>query len=170
MGTQVRILELAEQLIRLSGLVPYKDAQIVFTGLRPGEKLHEDLVAQGEHALPTSLDKVRIVERNGSRPDASRLARRLRRLREVTSRRDEAAILRALSALVPEYHTLEPYSAVQPNGNGSMNGRLANGHGNGAVPSVRSAARESRIVPAVAARETRAVPELAARSSTDVQV
>ena len=149
MGAQVRILDLAEQLIRLSGLVPYKDAQIVFTGLRPGEKLREELLAEGEHALPTSLDKVRIVECNGSRHDASLLARRLRRLREVTSRRDEAAILRALSCLVPEYRSVAPQWTFHRNGNG--NGH-ANGNGNGAIPHVRLPAREPRAVPALAAR------------------
>src|SRR5881398_2303599 len=62
MGEQVRIVDLAEHLIRLSGLVPHRDIRIEFTGLRPGEKLHEELVAAGETAQPTSIGKVYVVE------------------------------------------------------------------------------------------------------------
>jgi FlaA1/EpsC-like NDP-sugar epimerase len=51
MGQPVRILDLAEQLIRLSGLEPYKDVQILFTGLRPGEKLNEELTGDGEDSV-----------------------------------------------------------------------------------------------------------------------
>src|SRR5437588_348554 len=64
MGRQVRILDLAEQLIRLSGFVPYQDIHIKFVGLRPGEKLREELVAAGERTVPTSVDKIRLIERD----------------------------------------------------------------------------------------------------------
>jgi FlaA1/EpsC-like NDP-sugar epimerase len=62
MGEPVRIAELAENLIRLSGLEPYRDVPIVFTGLRPGEKLHEELISERERSAPTSIAKIRIVE------------------------------------------------------------------------------------------------------------
>src|SRR5204862_194273 len=61
-----RILELAEQLIRLSGLEPYRDISIAFSGLRPGEKLAEELVACAEDTVATSDDKIRVIERNGA--------------------------------------------------------------------------------------------------------
>ncbi len=61
MGEPVRILYLAEQMIRLSGLTPYKDVPIVFTGLRPGEKLDEELTSEIEATMPTVVEKIRLV-------------------------------------------------------------------------------------------------------------
>lgn len=58
MGKPVRIVDLAEKMIKLSGLVPYKDIDIVFTGLRPGEKLTEELLAQKENIIPTHHQKI----------------------------------------------------------------------------------------------------------------
>ncbi len=66
MGEPVKIVELAENLIRLSGLKVGEDVEISFTGLRPGEKLHERLAAESEETRGTDIAKVRIVEgRNG---------------------------------------------------------------------------------------------------------
>lgn len=61
MGDPVRIIDLAEELIRLSGLVPYEDIDIVVTGLRPGEKLFEELLINGEGILPTAHDKIKVL-------------------------------------------------------------------------------------------------------------
>lgn len=61
MGEPVKIVELAEELIRLSGFVPYEDIDIIFTGLRPGEKLFEELLIGGEGIKPTAHDKIRIA-------------------------------------------------------------------------------------------------------------
>ena len=58
MGEPVRVLELAEQMIRLSGHEPYTEIPIVFTGVRPGEKLHEELLAQEEVAATTTIDSI----------------------------------------------------------------------------------------------------------------
>ena len=135
MGTQMRIVDLAEQLIRLAGLVPGKDIEIVYTGLRPGEKIEEELVAPGEKAVATSIDKIRVVERSGA--DGAVLAQRLRHLLQLMARHDEPALLRALDTLVPEH---APASRELPHagaGNGraiahSGNGRVfSNGNGNG---------------------------------------
>jgi FlaA1/EpsC-like NDP-sugar epimerase len=129
MGTQVRIVDLAEQLIRLAGLIPHKDVDIVFTGLRPGEKLEEELFGPDEQVVETSVDKIRLVERT-SLP-AEGLARRLRRLIQVAAGHDEVALRRVLSALAPEYQPpLHEFvlAAINGNGNGHGNG---NGNGNG---------------------------------------
>jgi FlaA1/EpsC-like NDP-sugar epimerase len=62
MGEPVRIVDLARNLLRIAGL-PHKNGKsVIFTGLRAGEKLHEELIAPGERTLPTRIDKVRIVE------------------------------------------------------------------------------------------------------------
>ena len=148
MGTQVRILELAEQLIRLSGLVPYHDVQIVFTGLRPGEKLEEELVAPNETLTETSVDKIRVVAGNGN--TGNMLARQLRSLIAVTGQGDERGMIRALSAIVTEYQPerlelVSPPGRRHSNGNGNGNGsRTRHPNGNGA--SRRRLAR--RVTPA----------------------
>jgi len=113
MGNQVRIVDLAEQLIRLSGMVPYEDVPIVFTGLRPGEKLLEELTGSEETAADTSCDKIRVIEGNGHAGPA--LARQLRNLMAVTARGDDGAVLHALTALVPEYRP-EPFAFGHRNG------------------------------------------------------
>ncbi len=61
MGEPVRIIDLAEELIRLSGLTPYEDIDIVVTGLRPGEKLFEELLIDGEGILPTAHKKIKVL-------------------------------------------------------------------------------------------------------------
>jgi FlaA1/EpsC-like NDP-sugar epimerase len=114
MGEQVRILDLAEQMIRLAGLVPYKDVRIEFTGLRPGEKLEEELLAKGERAAATSVDKIRVVQSNGVHGEE--LARQLRQLAAVAARRDQRSLIRALTALVPDYTPEDPALVVRRNG------------------------------------------------------
>ncbi len=60
MGEPVKIVQLAENIIRLSGLKPYEDIQIQFTGLRPGEKMFEELILNEEHAVRTAYEKIFI--------------------------------------------------------------------------------------------------------------
>ncbi len=61
MGQPVRVLDLAEKMIRLAGQEPYRDVQISFTGLRPGEKLREELMSDAEATVPTGVERIRIV-------------------------------------------------------------------------------------------------------------
>ena len=105
MGEPVQILELAEQLIRLSGLEPYRDVRVVFTGLRPGEKLDEELSSILEEAAPTSAEKIRVIEIDEMHSAA--LERGLRKLSAALVLGDRDALLRGLSLLVPEYRPLD---------------------------------------------------------------
>lgn len=100
MGEPVRIVELAENLIRLSGLEPYTDVPIVFTGLRPGEKLHEELMEAREATVPTAVSKVRVVQTVEPEPDA--LTSGLDRLAAAAAVGSPGDILDAIRGLVPE--------------------------------------------------------------------
>lgn len=62
MGKSVKITYLAKRMIELAGLIPEKDIQIEFTGLRPGEKLYEEVLSTAENTLPTSHDRIRIAK------------------------------------------------------------------------------------------------------------
>lgn len=101
MGEPVRIVELAENLIRLSGLEPYTDVPIVFTGLRPGEKLHEELMEAREATVPTAISKVRVVQTVEPEPEA--LTTGLDRLATAAAVGSAADILDAIRGLVPEW-------------------------------------------------------------------
>ncbi|MBX6365253.1 MAG: polysaccharide biosynthesis protein [Gemmatimonadetes bacterium] len=100
MGKPVRILELAENLIRLSGLEPYTQMPIVFTGLRPGEKLHEELMSELESTVPTAVEKIRIVCVGEEVGALLRLG--LEQLGRALASGSNDAQLAALCALVPE--------------------------------------------------------------------
>jgi len=99
MGKPVRILELAEQLIRLSGLEPYRDIQIAFTGLRPARSSpRAGGVRRGHRA--TSVDKIRVIQRNGA--DGQRWSVISSTCSRSCPRRTRRAD-RRISRLVPEY-------------------------------------------------------------------
>jgi hypothetical protein len=100
MGEPVRIVALAENLIRLSGLEPYHDVPIVFTGLRPGEKLHEELMSQIESTVATAVEKVHVVQTD--EVDGLSLQFNLERLRVAIAEATREDLLRSLRALVPE--------------------------------------------------------------------
>ena len=61
MGKPVKIVDLARRMIELAGFVPDKDIKIVFTGLRPGEKLYEEVLSTTENTDPTSHDRIRVA-------------------------------------------------------------------------------------------------------------
>jgi FlaA1/EpsC-like NDP-sugar epimerase len=100
MGEPVRILELAEKLIRFSGRVPGRDVSIVFTGLRPGEHVREDRIPPIEPTVPTSNPKIRI--RPTTESLGPELAQKLSCLFACLEDGDEDGLLRALCDLVPE--------------------------------------------------------------------
>jgi FlaA1/EpsC-like NDP-sugar epimerase len=100
MGEPVRIVDLAENLLRLSGLEPYRDVAIVFTGLRPGEKLHEELMSTVEATVPTAVQKIRVVQTDEA--DGATIQRAVDRLAAELSVADRGGLVRAICALVPE--------------------------------------------------------------------
>jgi FlaA1/EpsC-like NDP-sugar epimerase len=100
MGEPVRIADLAEKLIRLSGMEPYRDVSIVFTGLRPGEKLHEELMSDLETTVATEVKKIRIVQT--SNPDADALQSGMDRLAASMGIGLRTDVIDALCGLVPE--------------------------------------------------------------------
>ncbi len=65
MGTQVKIADMARDLIRLSGKDPDRDIEVVFTGLRPGEKLYEELITNGEGIVATEHEKIMVIRPDG---------------------------------------------------------------------------------------------------------
>jgi len=95
----VKIVDLARDMIRLSGFTE-DDVRIVFTGLRPGEKLYEELLADGEHTLPTPHPKLRIAQAQATL-SAEAMAALLGWLQGAPQ--DEAAVKRRLAQIVPEY-------------------------------------------------------------------
>lgn len=102
MGQPVKILDLAKDLIRLSGYEEGKDINIVFTGLRPGEKLFEELFIKGEQYEPTQHEKIRIV-RNASGIVPENLEFIVEALCEAAINNDPTLIVDLLELLVQEY-------------------------------------------------------------------
>ena len=101
MGEQVKILDLAENLVRLSGWEPYRDIPISFTGLRPGEKLHEELMSAVESTTPSGVAKIELVQTD--EVDGAAIRDGVAHLLTAAARGEWEPILTALVALVPEY-------------------------------------------------------------------
>ena len=100
MGEPVKISHLAERLITLSGQRPYKDIDIVFTGLRAGEKLYEELFYQNEAHNPTQRKKIFLAQSKIS--DFSLLQQQIEILQKSLNNNDEVMLLDIVSKMVPE--------------------------------------------------------------------
>ena len=100
MGEQVRLLDMARHLIRLSGYVPEDEIPIVFTGARPGEKLCEELVGTDEIAEPSGVPKIIRVRPKAAPTD---LERRVSELGMAALRGDAEAAIDRLKAIVPSF-------------------------------------------------------------------
>jgi FlaA1/EpsC-like NDP-sugar epimerase len=101
MGDPVKITTLAEEMIRLSGLVPYEDIDIVYIGLRPGEKLYEELLLGDEGVLPTPHKKICIAQ--SVTPPYKQLVEQIAELVGNAKILDYQAVGRGLKQLVPDY-------------------------------------------------------------------
>jgi FlaA1/EpsC-like NDP-sugar epimerase len=102
MGEPVKIVDLARDLIGLSGLEVGRDIDVVFTGLRPGEKLFEEMFATGEHYTRTQHEKIYIAA-NASTFVPSDLDQSIALLEQAAARNNREAILAALRHLIPEF-------------------------------------------------------------------
>lgn len=101
MGEPIKVVDLARNMIRLSGLVPDEDVEIRFTGLRPGEKLFEEIMTQGENILPTYHEKIKIFQ--GQRLKRAAIADWIAELERLLERREVQPVIDHLAALAPEY-------------------------------------------------------------------
>ena len=100
MGEPVKIVELAEKMIRLSGYEPDVDIQIKFTGLRPGEKLYEELLIDEDNLKKTDKDRIFVVQQTGV--DSIKIQEAVQKLIEEAY--DETQDIRSyIKELVPEY-------------------------------------------------------------------
>ncbi|MBV9200648.1 MAG: polysaccharide biosynthesis protein [Alphaproteobacteria bacterium] len=106
MGEPVKIVDLAHQMIRLAGLRPGRDIGIEFIGLRPGEKLHEELFHPAEPLIPTGNPAIRLAAPRTA--DYAMLARSIDELEENARARREERVLQLLERLVPEYRCATP--------------------------------------------------------------
>ena len=110
MGEPIRIVDLAENMIRLAGKVPYEDIDIQFTGLRPGEKLIEEVNGCNEEVLTTNEEKMRVIRDEPTSGDVVRAW--VDELEERIASRNEIAIVAHLRRLVPEYDPGPPPAAA----------------------------------------------------------
>ncbi len=101
MGEPVLIKDLAEQMIRLSGLEPGKDIEIVYTGLRPGEKLYEELLHKSEGLQPTSHEKLLLAR--SREVDWAWLQEKMICLEQAVSSRNIDKLRACLHDVVPEF-------------------------------------------------------------------
>ena len=101
MGTAIKIDDMARDLIRLSGFEPDVDIQIEYIGLRPGEKLFEELITEGENILPTRHEKIMVLK--GNECDLQMLNGIIEDLSYQASQQNGQEIKSKLAEIIPEY-------------------------------------------------------------------
>ena len=112
MGEPVRIIDLAEELISLSGMTPYVDIDIVFTGLRPGEKLYEELLIAGEGVMPTVHPKIKVLE--SLQMDLGALEAKMDMLDRVARENNLTDLMESLKYIVPEFSPAYSFEGEAP--------------------------------------------------------
>ena len=110
MGEDVKIDDLARNVIRLAGFEPGKEIKIVYTGLRPGEKLVEELRLQAEGLAPTTHEKIRVLQ--GGKVDFLQVRGWLDELSTLVESRNVHGLVKTLISLVPEYSPSEEILAL----------------------------------------------------------
>lgn len=117
MGEAVKIKDLAENLIRLSGLEPGVDVELQYTDLRAGEKLYEELMSSVEATVPTPIDKIRVVQTDESDPEAISVG--VAQLIAATAAVQGGVLLPSIIDLVPD--CVEPLRSHGPTASGGPN-------------------------------------------------
>jgi len=110
MGDPIKIVDLARRMILLSGLEPDKDVEISFTGLRPGEKLFEEIRLEGEGLKPTPHDQIWVLE--GGQPSFEEVCGWLDDLSVLAESRNVHGLISKLVSIVPEYGPSEELNAL----------------------------------------------------------
>jgi FlaA1/EpsC-like NDP-sugar epimerase len=111
MGQAVRIVDLARNMIRLAGYEPDEDIEIQFIGPRPGEKLFEELVLEGEQVLPTVHDKIKIFQ--AIDVESASIEVWMEELIQLLEAREEQALIDHLARVVPEYQPAKRPSSAE---------------------------------------------------------
>ena len=111
MGEPVKIVTLAENLIRMYGKEPYKDVEIKFTGLRPGEKIKEELL-MNEEGLQKTSNKLIFIGKQIEIDEAT-FPRRLDALRNAALKNDEELAVFALHSMVPTFTTPDEFNSKE---------------------------------------------------------
>jgi FlaA1/EpsC-like NDP-sugar epimerase len=101
MGKPVKIIDLALKMIKLAGLQPERDIKIIYTGLRPGEKLYEELLNEGEDTMPTHHEKINISRVISYQYE--RVAEDIHDLILLNKSGDEMAVVNKMKEIVPEF-------------------------------------------------------------------
>jgi FlaA1/EpsC-like NDP-sugar epimerase len=112
MGEPIRIVDLAENMIRLAGMIPYEDIDIQFTGLRPGEKLIEEISGKNEGMCATCHEKMHVIREEPLSWDT--IAGWINELEELITARQEEKIIEHIRGLVPEYNPVAQWAPDQP--------------------------------------------------------
>jgi len=103
MGTPVKIADMARDLIRLSGKEPDVDILIVYTGLRPGEKLYEELITADEDVVPTEHEKIMVLRNHHGDYAHDKLLADLDTLLQCTQEYEIERLKAVLKTMIPEY-------------------------------------------------------------------
>lgn len=101
MGNSIKIVELAKKMIRLSGLIPNQDIKIEFTGLRPGEKLYEELLNDLENTLPTHHEKIMIAKVKAN--DFSLVSKKVENIILTACSYQDKEVVKLMKNIVPEF-------------------------------------------------------------------
>ena len=115
MGDEVRVVDMARNLIRLSGFIPEREIPIIYTGVRPGEKLSEELVASDETLEPSRLEGIRRVRSAGS-PSATSLGCSVADLERFAAKGATGAVMQQLGAMVPMFRPVPTAGSEVANG------------------------------------------------------